>query len=81
MAELKIPVLTRELMACARVIAKGRAIRDLARLVQTYGGKPSLWVKKSSPVIHLEKENYEIHWYEQAGIGRFEMKLKKVDDL
>lgn len=54
--------LTKELIARSRVIAKGRGIRDLKRLVQDYGV-------------------YEYHWYEHHGIGRFEIKIKKVRNL
>ena len=33
------------LIAHSRVIAKGRGIRNLERLIQDHGGRPSLWVK------------------------------------
>ncbi len=62
------------------MIAKGRRIRDLNRLIHEYGGKPSGWSKKSSPPVELGGEVYEYHWYEHHGIGRFEIKLKKVAD-
>jgi hypothetical protein len=75
------PELTKELIARSRVIAKGRGIRDLKRLVQDYGGKPAAWVKKSSPPVEMGGEVYEYHWYEHHGIGRFEIKLKKVRGL
>ena len=76
-----IPKLTKELIARSRVIARGRGIRDLARLVSGHGGKSSLWTKKSSPAVEIEGELYEYHWQEHQGIGRFEIKLKKVRDL
>jgi len=41
--------LTPRMLAQAQVIAKGNRIRDVQRLVATYGGKHSTWVKKSSP--------------------------------
>jgi hypothetical protein len=41
-----------KLCETTRVIAKGRRIRDVDRLVATYGGVASKWVKKSSP--HVE---------------------------
>ena len=40
-----------------------------------------MWTKKSSPQIEIEGEIYEYHWYEHHGIGRFEIKKKKVSDL
>ncbi|NTU75192.1 MAG: hypothetical protein HGA86_03635 [Anaerolineaceae bacterium] len=70
--------LTKELIAQARVIAKGERIRDIQRLVEQYGGKRSKWVKKSSPVFEIGGTLYEYHWYEHYGIGRFETKLKVV---
>ena len=78
---METPELTRELVARSRVIAKGRGIRDLDRLIRDYGGKPSLWTKKSSPPVEMGGDVYEYHWYEHHGIGRFEVKIKKVRDL
>jgi len=40
-----------------------------------------MWVKKSSPAVEIGGEWYEYHWYEHQGIGRFEIKTKKVRDL
>ena len=62
----------------ARVIAKGRRIRDVERLVASYGGSASRWVKKSSPRLEDAEGSYELHWYEHPGIGRFELKRKEV---
>lgn len=62
----------------SRVIAKGRRIRDVRRLVETYGGRVSRWAKKSSPRLEDERGEYEIHWYEHPGIGRVEPKRKEV---
>lgn len=73
--------LTKEMIVRSRAIAKGRAIRDLDRLVRVYGGQTSMWLKKSSPPIEIGGEFFEYHWYEQHGIGRFEVKIKKVKDL
>jgi hypothetical protein len=78
---MPVPELTKELIARSRVIAKGRGIRDLKRLIQDYGGKSSMWTKKSSPPVEIEGDVYEYHWYEHHGIGRFEVKMKKVSDL
>ena len=66
------------MLAQARVIAKGKRIRDSRRLVTSYGGRPSKWVKKSSPRFEIEGEHFEYHWYEHPGIGRVEMKRKQV---
>jgi len=63
------------------VIAKGRRIRDIERLLRERGGKPSMWTKKCSPAVEIDGDLFEYHWYEHHGIGRFEMKRKKVRDL
>jgi hypothetical protein len=63
----------------SRVIAKGNRIRDAERLVATYGGTTSRWLKKSSPRLEDDEGAYEIHWYEHPGLGRVELKRKQVD--
>jgi hypothetical protein len=73
--------LPRRLLAQSRVIAKGRRIRDVQRLVEIYGGRKSKWVKKSSPRIEIGGYQYEYHWYEHPGIGRVEVKRKQVNDV
>jgi hypothetical protein len=78
---MQVLELTKEHIARSRVIAKGRGIRDLKRLIQDYGGKSSMWTKKSSPPIEIDGDVYEYHWYEHHGIGRFEVKIQKVRDL
>jgi len=60
------------------VIAKGNRIRELNRLIESYGGTKSGWVKKSSPRFEIGHVQYEYHWYEHHGIGRFELKRKQV---
>jgi hypothetical protein len=70
--------LTPRMLAQSRVIAKGNRIRDVQRLVKTYGGKRSTWGKKSSPPFELGQHHYEYHWYEHPGIGRVELKRKQV---
>jgi len=67
------------MLAQARVIAKGKRIRDVRRLVETYGGRESKWVKKSSPRFEMGGQSYEYHWYEHPGIGRVEIKQKQAD--
>ena len=66
------------MLAQARVIAKGKRIRDVERLVERYGGRPSKWVKKSSPRFDIAGEHFEYHWYEHPGVGKVEVKRKQV---
>jgi hypothetical protein len=66
------------MLAQSRVIAKGNRIRDVRRLIETYGGKASTWVKKSSPRFELGIHEYEYHWYEHLGIGRVELKRRRT---
>ena len=73
-----IPQLTSRILAQSRVIAKGKRIRDVRRLVETYGGKASTWVKKSSPRFEMGVHQYEYHWYEHPGIGRVELKRRQI---
>ena len=64
------------------VIARGQAIRDLARLRKKYG--PGQWRKlKGRATVRLEDgsiRNAEIHWYETHGIGRKRFKIKRFLD-
>jgi hypothetical protein len=69
------------MLSQSRVIAKGRGIRDVQRLVAQYGGRASKWVKKSSSRIEIGLEYFEIHWYEHPGLGRFEEKQVRVSRL
>lgn len=66
-------------LAQSRVIAKGQRIRDIERLVATYGGTASRWTKKASPVLRDQDGAYEYHWYQHHGLGIFEVKRKPVD--
>ena len=70
--------LTPRMLAQSRVIAKGNRIRDVQRLVTTYGGRHSTWVKKSSPPFDQAGESFEYHWYEHPGIGRVEERLVTI---
>ena len=60
-------------------IAAGHAIRELRRLVRRYGR--SHWRKrKGDALIRLldgTLQRAEIHWYEAAGVGRVEFKIKR----
>jgi len=80
MGEVQDPRLTPRIISQSRVIAKGRRIRDVERLVARYGGRVSRWVKKSSPSFEEGDFRYEYHWYEHPGIGRVELKQKQVSD-
>jgi len=59
--------------------ATGKAIRELRRLIKTYG--PALWRKRKGEAIVCLSDGSchlaELHWYEAAGIGRKEMKIKR----
>jgi hypothetical protein len=74
-----MPKLSRWTLAQARVIARGKRIRDVRRLVVRYGGRESAWMKKSSPTFEIGGEHFEYHWYEHPGIGKVELKRKRVD--
>jgi hypothetical protein len=60
--------------------AAGRGIWDLARLRKDYG--LGFWRKCKGVAIvrHPDGQKYlaELHWYEASGIGRREMKVKRV---
>lgn len=71
--------LTRSQLAQARVIAKGKRIKDIHCLLNEYGGTAGNWVKKSSRPLIIENRLAEIHWYEHQGIGRVEEKIKWLD--
>lgn len=73
--------LTSRMLSQARVIAKGNRIRDVHRLVTSYGGTPAQWVKKSSPRFELADRQYEYHWYEHPGLRRVELKRKQVKEV
>lgn len=62
------------MLARSRVIARGRRLRDLDRLLTTYGGEPQRWTKKSTQPLADEQGRFEYHWYEHHGIGRVEIK-------
>ena len=67
------------MLAQSRVVARGKRIRDVGRLVRVHGGKASKWVKKASPSFEMAGRTYEYHWYECRGIGRIEVKRKRVE--
>ena len=73
--------LTGRMLSQSRVIAKGKRIRDVKRLVAQYGGTASKWFKKSSPQLEIAGRSFEYHWYEHPGIGRFEVKEVQINPL
>lgn len=66
----------------AQTFAAGRSIRELARLRRRYG--PGKWRKRKGLArVRLAdgSEHWaEVHWYEAAGIGRQEFKIKRLVD-
>lgn len=63
-------------------IAAGHAISDIPRLRRRYGR--GRWRKRKGiarvrlPDGHTQRA--EVHWYEATGIGRKEMKIKRIWD-
>jgi hypothetical protein len=63
-----------------RVIAVGRRIRDRKRIVKRYGrgrwrklkGIARVSVDGGPPLVA------EVHWYEAAGVGRRDLKVKRI---
>jgi hypothetical protein len=69
-------------IADTQVIARGSAIRELGRLERSYGR--GRWRKlKGVARVRLEDgstSRAEVHWYEAAGVGKREMKVKRFLD-
>jgi hypothetical protein len=63
-----------------RTIAVGRSVREVRRLRKAYG--PGRWRKlKGVANVRLPDGTIargEIHWYEAHGVGRRELKLKRL---
>jgi hypothetical protein len=63
-------------------IATSASIRELKRLRKNYGGRR--WRKlKGVATVELPQGGVmvaEVHWYEAHGIGRREMKIKRLLD-
>lgn len=61
-------------------IVAGGSVRERARLRKTYGGRR--WRKlKGITTVELEdgwSGEAEVHWYESHGVGRREMKIKRL---
>ena len=62
------------------VIAVGRRIREFARLQRAYGLGRWRKLKGIARVRLGEGTSFlaEVHWYEAAGVGRREFKLKRI---
>lgn len=64
------------------IIAVGKAIRILAKLEKLYGD--GRWRKlKGKALVELPDgtvSRAELHWYEAHGIGRRDMKIKRLLD-
>jgi hypothetical protein len=69
-----------EVVGSITAIANGREIRELARLKKVYGA--GRWRKlKGTATVRLPDGSTvraEVHWYERHGLGRREMKIKKL---
>ncbi|HWT02374.1 MAG TPA: hypothetical protein VN256_19135 [Pyrinomonadaceae bacterium] len=63
-------------------IAVGGGIRDIARLRRTYGKGRWRKLKGVGRVRLTDGSEYEaeLHWYEAHGIGKKEMKVKRLFD-
>jgi len=63
-------------------IAISRGIRELKRLRRLYGERRWWKVKGSAQVelINGELHLAEVHWYEAHGIGKKEVKIKRLLD-
>ncbi len=63
-------------------IAVGKAIREINRLRKIYG--PGRWRKlKGTATIRLADGTIcraELHWYEAHGIGKRELKIKRISE-
>ena len=62
------------------VISSGRSLRELPRLIAAHG--PGRWRKlKDGATVRLPDGVVvaaEVHWYEAHGIGRKELKIKRL---
>ena len=67
-------------LADVETIAEGTGVRQRARLRKSYG--PGRWRKrKGRATIRLRDGTTveaELHWYEAHGVGRRELKIKRI---
>ena len=67
-------------VSAVEVISVGSAIRDLARIEKVYGHgrwrklKGTAWVRLPDGTL----SRAEVHWYEAHGVGRRELKVKRL---
>jgi hypothetical protein len=63
-------------------IAYKHSIREIARLRKLYGGRRWLKRKGFARVVLLDDTEHEaeVHWYEAHGVGRKEIKIKRLLD-
>jgi hypothetical protein len=63
-------------------IAISRSIRELKRLRRLHGGRRWRKIRGSAQVelLNGEVRLAELHWYEAHGIGKKEMKIKRLLD-
>jgi hypothetical protein len=61
-------------------IASGRAIRELPRLNKVYGAGRRRKLKGVATVVLPDggTARAEVHWYERHGLGRRELKIKRL---
>ena len=69
-------------ISSVEIIAVGSRIRDLLRLVESYGA--GRWRKlKGVATVRLlngRVTRAELHWYEAHGIGKKDLKIKRYID-
>jgi len=68
-----------ELIRGVAVIASGRGVHELRRLIRRYGGTNWRKMKGFATVRFRDGTivDAELHWYEAHGVGRRELKFKK----
>ena len=67
-------------IAAIETIASGRGLREWRRLKRSYGGSCRRKLKGVA-VVRLPDGSLaraEVHWYEAHGIGRRELKIKRL---
>lgn len=62
------------------LIARGSSIRDIVRLRRDYGGRDWRKLKGNGNVelMNGSIRRAELHWYECHGIGKREVKIKRL---
>lgn len=61
------------------IMAKGNEIRDINRLVNSYGGRKEEWIKKYADII-TDKRKYQVHYYD-LNKQQYDMKIKEVKEI